>query len=150
MQLLTQLCVKKKLLRHHTRTLVPAAFAFFMSLLLSFQPVLCMVSETKEAVDHTSWEHFLFSCNNSGSWVFNKTVRVQKWWWQTSPKFVKIRKFWEGIPVNSVQLLFIVYEIWSNETDWHCENRLGRTKIGSKRIINDRKDEGNKASNSRS
>ena len=28
----------------------------FMSLLLSPQPVLCMVSEAKEAVDHTTWE----------------------------------------------------------------------------------------------
>ena len=29
-----------------------------MSLLLSSQPVLCMISETKEAVDHTTWETF--------------------------------------------------------------------------------------------
>ena len=79
MQFLTQLCVKKKkkktLIKQHTDTPLPVAIGPFMSLLLSSQPVLCMVSETKEAVDHTTWEHFLFSFNNSGSWVFNNTVQ---------------------------------------------------------------------------
>ena len=35
-----------------------AAIGLFMSLLLSSHPVLCMISETKKTVDHTTWETF--------------------------------------------------------------------------------------------
>ena len=35
-----------------------AAIGLFMSLLFSSHPVLCMISETKWAVDHTTWETF--------------------------------------------------------------------------------------------
>ena len=76
-----------------------AAICPFTSLLLSSRPVLvCMISEAKEAVDHTTWKTLPILFHNSGSWFFYNTVR--KWWYQTSPKFVKIRKFREGISVK--------------------------------------------------
>ena len=63
MKFFTQLRLKKKVvLRHHTRTPLPVAIGPFMSLLLSSHPVLCMISETKEAIDHTTWETFPILC----------------------------------------------------------------------------------------
>ena len=64
MQFLTQLCVKKKKKKKKEGSIrgrhCPIAIGPFMSLLLSSHPVLCMVSEKKEAVDHTTWETFPF------------------------------------------------------------------------------------------
>ena len=48
---------KQNLGRRHTRTPLAAAICPFMSLLLSSRSVLvCMISEAKEAVDHTNWK----------------------------------------------------------------------------------------------
>ena len=87
-----------------------AAIGPFMSLLLSSHPVLCMISETKKTVDHTTWEHFLFFFNNSDSWLCYSTVR--KWWYQTSPKFVKILRI-SGGNIGKIRCIycFIVCKI---------------------------------------
>ena len=115
-----------------------------------------MISETKEAVDHTTWETFpFFFFNNSASWVFYNTVR--KYWYQTSPTFVKIREVGEEISVKFRCIYCsIIGEILRNETNCRCEFsfRLHENSAQNESsvlfvhfwwTINERNDEGNKA-----
>ena len=78
MQFLTQLCAKKK---KATRKVAyeDASARRYWSIheLIVILSAHAMYGYTKEVVDYTTWEHFLFSFNNSGNWVFNNTVR--KW-----------------------------------------------------------------------
>ena len=63
MQFLTQLCgkKKKKTLKASYEDATARRYWFIHELiLLSSLPVLCMISETKQAVDHTTWETFPF------------------------------------------------------------------------------------------
>lgn len=114
MQFLTQLCLKKKkLLRQHTRTLLPVATDLFMGLLLSSYPLLCMVSEIKGAVDHTTWETFPFLFQQHCAKVMIANFSEIR---QNSRISIGITGKFRCIYYS------IVREISRNETNCHCEN----------------------------
>ena len=99
-QILRQLCVKKakkqNLWRRHTRTPLAAAICPFMSLLLSSRPVLvCMISEAKEAVDHTPWKTLPILFQQL--WQLVVLQHCEKVMISNFAKFVKICEFREGI-----------------------------------------------------
>ena len=68
MQFLTQLCAKKKETRKGAHEDATARRYWSIH---DHE----LIVDTKEVVDHTTQEHVLFSFNNSGSWVFNNTVK---------------------------------------------------------------------------